>query len=147
MLWLACHGRLATKDRLHKYGMIEDTECCFCEKNESLNHLFFECERLKSVWIEILRWAQINHTPGNWHSEMKWLIQHTKGKGVRVAVIKMAISETIYEIWQARNNSIFGEKPEITIIGRKVIETLVYRGWNTKKLRKYIVILMLEGDK
>ncbi|CAK8568890.1 unnamed protein product [Lathyrus sativus] len=98
MLWLACHGRLATKDRLH------------------------------NVWTKILRWAQINHTPGNWHSKLKWLIQHTKGKGVRVAVIKMAISKTIYEIWQARNKSIFGKKPEITIIGRKVIDTLVYKG-------------------
>ncbi|CAK8562587.1 unnamed protein product [Lathyrus sativus] len=145
ILWLACHGRLATKDKLLKYGMIDNNECWFYAKEETLNHLFFECESLKNVWKEILRWAQINHTPGSWHSKVKWLIQQTKGKGVRAAVIKMEISETIYEIWKARNNKNFGETNEITTIGRNVIDTLVYRGWNTKKLIKYIAILMIEG--
>ncbi|CAK8562474.1 unnamed protein product [Lathyrus sativus] len=76
---------------------------------------------------------------------MKRLIQQTKGKGVRAAVIKMAVSETIYEIWNARNNNILGKKTEINTIGQKISDTLVYRGWNTKKLKKYIATLMIEG--
>jgi hypothetical protein len=145
ILWLACHGRLATKDRLLKYGMIDNNTCCFCTKEETLNHLFFECESLKSVWKEILRWTQINHIPDGWHSEVKWLSQQTKGKGARAAVLKMAVSETVNEIWKARNNKIFGETIEINTLGTKIIDTLVYRGWNNKKLRKYIAILMIEG--
>jgi hypothetical protein len=57
----------------------------------------------------------------------------------------MSVSETVYEIWKARNNKIFGETIEINTLGTKIIDTLVYRGWNNKKLRKYIAILMIEG--
>ena len=93
--------------------------------NNSKKHLFFECESLKSVWKEILRWTQINHIPGGWHSEVKWLSQQTKGKGARAAVLKMSVSETVYEIWKARNNKIFGETIEINTVGKKIIDTLV----------------------
>jgi hypothetical protein len=57
----------------------------------------------------------------------------------------MAVSETVNEIWKVRNNKIFGETIEINTLGTKIIDTLVYRGWNNKKLRKYIAILMIEG--
>lgn len=58
----------------------------------------------------------------------------------------MAIAETIYEIWNIRNNKIFGQAIDINTVGKKIINTLVNRGWNNKRLRKYIDILMLEGD-
>jgi hypothetical protein len=29
-LWLACNERLATRDRLHKFGLIDAISCCFC---------------------------------------------------------------------------------------------------------------------
>ncbi|CAK8562475.1 unnamed protein product [Lathyrus sativus] len=55
ILWLSFHGRLATKDRLLKYGMLDNSTYCFCTREETLNHLFFECESLKNIWEEILR--------------------------------------------------------------------------------------------
>ncbi|CAK8536914.1 unnamed protein product [Lathyrus sativus] len=40
-LWQACHGKLATKDRLKRFGMIEDNICNLCQtEDETLNHLF-----------------------------------------------------------------------------------------------------------
>lgn len=146
ILWLACHGRLSTKDRLCKYGMIDDKSCCFCSEEESMNHLFFACDNSKRVWMEVLQWVQIRHDPSDWPNELHWLIRHTKGKGTRATVLKMAIAETIYEIWNIRNNKIFGQAIDINTVGKKIINTLVYRGWNNKRLRKYIDILMLEGD-
>lgn len=29
VMWLACHGRLATKDRLCRFGILQDRDCCF----------------------------------------------------------------------------------------------------------------------
>ncbi|KAH1252729.1 hypothetical protein GmHk_04G009618 [Glycine max] len=98
ILWLACHGRLSTKDRLCKYGMIDDKSCCFCSEEESMNHLFFACDNSKRVWMKVLQWVQIRHDPSDWPNELHWLIRHTKGKGTRATVLKMAIAETIYEI-------------------------------------------------
>lgn len=56
----------------------------------------------------------------------------------------MAATETIYELWKTRNNKSFGETFDITKIGKRIIDILVYRGWNNKKLRNYIAILMIE---
>jgi hypothetical protein len=35
--WLVCHGRLATKGRLSKFGVTVDVKCCFCAKEEYLS--------------------------------------------------------------------------------------------------------------
>jgi hypothetical protein len=37
----------------------------------------------------------------------------------------MAVYETVYEIWKARNNKFFGEMIEINTVGKKIIDTLV----------------------
>lgn len=95
--------------------------------------------------MEVLHWMQNPHILGNWHEETKWLVQQTKGKGMRATVFKMAAAETIYELWKARNNKSFGKPFDIIKIGKRIIDTLVYRGWNNKKLRNYITILMIEG--
>ena len=48
-LWLACHGRLSTKARLKKFGLIDNAECCFCQEEETQNHLLFGCEELGRI--------------------------------------------------------------------------------------------------
>lgn len=52
--WLACHGKLATKDRLFNFGMIDNKKCCFCSEEESKNHIFFAYQTTRSIWIEVL---------------------------------------------------------------------------------------------
>lgn len=62
-LWMACQRRLATKDRLEKFGFITDSTCCFCRETESIDHLFYNCSLLKNIWADILEWIGIEHTP------------------------------------------------------------------------------------
>lgn len=49
ILWLACQDKLATKDRFFRFGMINNIACCFCTNDESINHLFFECQTLRNI--------------------------------------------------------------------------------------------------
>ncbi|XP_058783432.1 uncharacterized protein LOC131658115 [Vicia villosa] len=98
IMWLACQSKLSTKDRLFKFGMIDNTSCCFCLNEESINHLFFICLYTRNIWLEVLAWIQVQHNPVGWEHEIDWLIQQAKGKSARVVVIKMAITKTIYEI-------------------------------------------------
>ncbi|XP_058766314.1 uncharacterized protein LOC131639889 [Vicia villosa] len=107
ILWLVCQDRLATKDRLHIFEMIGDTDCCFCSDEESTNHLFFKCHVTRKIWSEILDWIHFCRNPEDWHEDIKWLTYHTKGKGAKVAVLKMAVTETVYELWNLRNNKVF----------------------------------------
>ncbi|CAK8572589.1 unnamed protein product [Lathyrus sativus] len=54
-LWQACHGKLATKDRLKHFGMLEDTSCNLCHsEEETMNHLFFSCQVTSHIWMEVL---------------------------------------------------------------------------------------------
>ncbi|CAK8560654.1 unnamed protein product [Lathyrus sativus] len=61
-LWQACQGKLATKERLKRFGMIEDNICSLCKsEEETMNHLFFHCPRIKHIWKETLELFNIQH--------------------------------------------------------------------------------------
>jgi hypothetical protein len=47
--WLACHGRLTTKDRLRKFGLNVEVTCCFCNHEETVDHLFFSYNSMKVI--------------------------------------------------------------------------------------------------
>ncbi|XP_058742641.1 uncharacterized protein LOC131615169 [Vicia villosa] len=111
--------------------------------DESLDHLFFYCPTLRHIWLEVLDWIQMKHIPGDWKHELEWLIKTSKGKSNKTAVLKLAITETIYELWSYRNDKSFGNSVNNKSIRKKIIDTIVYRGWNSVKLKKYIAILML----
>ncbi|GAU14582.1 hypothetical protein TSUD_96460 [Trifolium subterraneum] len=68
-LWIACNERLATRDR-----------------------------ETKGIWKKVLEWIQIDHNPLGWRQELKWIIRKTKGKGGRAKILKLAFSESVYEI-------------------------------------------------
>jgi hypothetical protein len=141
--WMACHCRLATKDRLHKFGVSVDLRCCFCNREESINHLFFGCTELKIIWQRVLSWLQIDHVPMEWNNELKWITRLSKGKGWKARLLKSAAAETIYTLWNYRNDVCFGNKIYNTKIDIEIINTIVYRGWRCHKLREHIAHLLI----
>ncbi|CAL5198641.1 unnamed protein product [Lathyrus oleraceus] len=42
----------------------------------TINHLFFECEELKSILKEILKWMEIERKPREWNEELLWIIRN-----------------------------------------------------------------------
>jgi hypothetical protein len=42
--------KLATVDNLNRKGMDKPVQCCFCNENETVDHLFFQCVVAKVVW-------------------------------------------------------------------------------------------------
>ncbi|KAH1256923.1 putative ribonuclease H protein [Glycine max] len=131
-LWLTCQGRMATKDRLKRFGMIKENQCSLCkESEESIGHLFFDCKITKSIWEQILKWIEVTHEPKTWDVELKWAIRETGKKGWKAKLLKLALTETLYENNVNRN------------IVDNIIDNIVYRGWYNNKLRKHIVTLML----
>jgi hypothetical protein len=140
---MACHGRLPTKDRLNRFGVTIDDKCCFCPKEESLNHLFFGCIGLRNIWWKVLNWLQIDHVPLEWGEELGWLIRHSKGKGWKAQLLKSAAAEAVYTLWNYRNDTCFGNRTHNTNIDEVIVNTIVYRGWMIAKLRKPLAHLML----
>ncbi|XP_058726066.1 uncharacterized protein LOC131597381 [Vicia villosa] len=143
IFWLACNGRLATKERMKRFGLLPEDKCLFCPQQETISHLFFCCNRLRSIWEKVLHWANIAHTPMDWDRELAWATRNCKGKSWRATLLKSAITETVYAVWKARNEMVFGRRNHIDAIDKDIIDTLVYRLWNAKKYRDQLVMLML----
>lgn len=43
IVWLTCHNSLTTKDQLKFFHMLQEDNCCFYPKQETLSHLLFDC--------------------------------------------------------------------------------------------------------
>ena len=49
-LWYLQQGVILTKDNLAKRNWFGSKKCCFCDLNETIQHLFFDCQHAKIIW-------------------------------------------------------------------------------------------------
>ena len=49
-IWYLQRGAILTKDNLAKRNWTGSTKCCFCNCNETIKHLFFDCQHAKIIW-------------------------------------------------------------------------------------------------
>lgn len=110
---------------------------------ETINHLFFECLTRRNIWQQVLDWLQITHDLEKWEEELKWIVNSSKGKGWKVQLLKSAAAETVHAIWKYRNDVYFRKTVSNTNIAEDIINTIVYRGWSSPKIREHITHLML----
>ncbi|KAK4721925.1 hypothetical protein R3W88_012158 [Solanum pinnatisectum] len=128
-LYVAIHRRLYTKDRLSKWGIIEDDVCALCkEEGETHQHLFFSCIFSKQIWHKMLKWQLITRGCEGWNEELEW-----------ADVYRMAIAATIYYIWQERNLRIFQQKERTTdMISRLITQEIHHRASMIPRLTGYM---------
>lgn len=136
ILYLAVNGRLATKDRLAKWGVIQSPICPLCQRmNEELEHLFFQCSYTAEVWSSILAWQGINRGTLNWTGEVHWAIKYMKGRGRTALVYKLAMASSLYYLWLERNSRVFTQKKrQSSSIIRHIIQETHGRGSRYPKL-------------
>ncbi|CAK8534098.1 unnamed protein product [Lathyrus sativus] len=148
-LWMTCHGKLATKVRLNRFGMVDNNQCVFCPAAETIDHLFFDCATLRKIWVEILHWIGIPHNPGDWTEELNWMLNCFGGKGWKADLVRLALTETVhevwrYEVWRFRNDTCFNQRNDSRNCTDRIINNIVYRGWSSPKLRPHIALLMVQ---
>lgn len=142
-LWLACHGKMATRSGLMQFGLVDYNTCCYCEHEEIIDHLLFWCHATRAMWKQVLDWIGIRHNPNPWNEELRWLIHNCNGKSVREEFHKLAIAETVYGVWEYRNCVTFGKAIDSAKVGDNIIDKIVYRGWGKLKLKAHISSQML----
>jgi hypothetical protein len=49
-MWFLHRKIILTKDKLTKQNWLSNTKCCFCNQEETIQHLFIECPLAKIVW-------------------------------------------------------------------------------------------------
>ena len=125
-LWLTCHQKLATKTRLVRYGIVANNTCCFCDAEETTAHLFFGCTTMRKVWKDILVWIDFYHESDTWDREIIWLLRYGSDKGWKAALLRLAVTETIYDLWNYRNEHCFGKPKDIDTIRNNIINMITY---------------------
>ncbi|XP_075079754.1 uncharacterized protein LOC142164998 [Nicotiana tabacum] len=111
IIWLHLQGRLATTDRLMRWGMPVDTTCSLCQAElETREHLFVECDFAKAIWRKLQKWLKWKQTIEEWNQHIDWAIKCAKGKSQQAQVFKLVYAECIYVIWMERNHRVFEKK-------------------------------------
>lgn len=142
-LWLVFHGRLATKDRLKRFGILQNNMSSLCsEVEETIDHLFFGCHVTMDIWKSVLNWLEVDHNPEIWSREKLWEVDSTKKKGWKARLLKTTLAESVHGIWLHRNIIIFQQD---TIVNTKesIHENIVYRSWMSKRIRPRITAYMV----
>ncbi|XP_070005106.1 uncharacterized protein [Nicotiana sylvestris] len=105
ILWLALHHRLVTVDRLTAWGIQVDIRCILCNsgKDETMSHLFFDCQFSRNMWNILLNWMGERHQIGTWDEEVLWLMKRTKNGRPRNSILAFLYAAVIYHTWIERN--------------------------------------------
>jgi hypothetical protein len=105
-MWFFHRKVILTKDNLLKRNWNGNTLYCFCDQDETIQHLFFECPLAKIIWrIVHITFGlpppkNVKNLFGNWLAG----IDKRDVKQIRVGVCAI-----IWAIWNARNDKVFNK--------------------------------------
>jgi hypothetical protein len=103
-LWLLSHNKLATVDNLNKKGMKKPEKCVFCEENESISHLFFECSVGKFIWKTVSEFLGMEVGADYTSIASKWLSKKN------FAVVNVISTAVLRAVWLIRNDFVFNHQ-------------------------------------
>ena len=114
-----------TKDNIAKRNWQGSKQCVFCQHDETITHLFFQCEFARSIWSAI-QIASNLYPPssvanifGNWlngvHKRFKQLIRE-------------AALAVIWPLWLCRNDKVFNDK-NVSVMQVIYRTTATLRAW------------------
>ncbi|GAV76516.1 zf-RVT domain-containing protein [Cephalotus follicularis] len=107
-LWLTFFNGHKTLDKLHSIGVSHSDTCIFgCGQRETINHLFFSCPFIASIWNHLLTLCEHNRGSGGWDMVSAWSIQKLQGNSFKPWITKLSLAAAVYHCWVQRNNRLF----------------------------------------
>jgi hypothetical protein len=100
-LWYLRQGVILTKDNLAKRKWKGDSECSFCNAQETIRHLFFDCPIARLVWrtvcitFDFKKPTSISHIFEDWIKSF-----HCK----QMKNVLLGVASVCWAIWLGRNN-------------------------------------------
>ena len=110
-LWLLYKKVILTKDNLARKNWKGNKKCCFCNLDENIHHLFFDCPFAKFIWrvISIAFNIQIpestSHVYGAWFTNFDASIKYQMLVGT---------GAICWAIWFSRNDYVFNKAKILT---------------------------------
>lgn len=103
-LWFICHNAILTKDNVLRRNWEGDSKCLFCDNEETILHLFFECVAAKYVWGIVGNVIGAGHRPNSFIQYFGW-VQKFLHVGRNVQVVGLAA--ICWAVWKLHNKACF----------------------------------------
>jgi hypothetical protein len=106
-MWYLQRGVILTKDNLAKRSWQGSKVCYFCHKDETIQHLFFECRFPQAVWsmihadLGLSQPRSVSNIFGSW----LWGLE----KDLKPLIL-LGVAATCWPLWLCRNDIIFRNK-------------------------------------
>lgn len=102
---------------------------------ETLNHLFFECSFVSTIWDGVAGGCGISGGDGPWNEDRSYLLAHcTTNSGYQRCMIVVLI----YYIWKERNHRrMQGQHTTVDSLIRQCKVALVWCGQQDKKIARF----------
>jgi hypothetical protein len=110
-MWFLHCKVLLTKDNLVKRNWQGCKTSCFCHKEETIQHLFFDCTFAKVIWRIIYMTFSLAPPKNVTDLFVNWLAGIHKKE---VMQIRVGVCAILWAMWNARNDFIFN-KPKSPI--------------------------------
>jgi zinc-binding in reverse transcriptase len=105
--WLILHRVLPVRERLARLHIISASNCLFCSsREETLIHLFLQCEALKQLRVLVEAFLQVN----NGHLNSETLFELRFDGNTITPYFSIIFSEYLYAIWTYRKDVAFRRK-------------------------------------
>jgi hypothetical protein len=126
-MWFLLKRVLLTKDNLARRNWQGSKKCCFCDKDESIQHLFLSCPLAKIVWQIV--YMAFNITPPTNITNMfgNWLSGVAK---VNKAHIRVGVCALLWAVWNTRNDYIFNKAKSTSFMQVVPMATHWIRMWS-----------------
>ena len=103
IMWLVMRGRMSTRDRLLTWGLDVSPLCLLCgTQNESLLHIFFECDYASAAWRSVTRSTGLQ-LPARINDIVPFLLSIRLPKRFKTIML-LILQATIYHLWLERNS-------------------------------------------
>jgi hypothetical protein len=105
--WFLRRGVILTKDNLGKRNWIGSLKCVFCHHNETIKHLFFQCNFAHSIW-SVNQMASNLYPPSSVVNMFDNWLRGIHNK-FRILILVGALA-LIWSLWLCRNDLVFNGK-------------------------------------
>jgi hypothetical protein len=95
---------ILTEDNLVKRNWHDCTKCCFCDQNETIDHLFISCPFARMIWRIVCMTFNIPPPSNTTNLFGNWLNGVAKKDKVR---IRVGVRALIWAVLNVRNDFIF----------------------------------------
>ena len=114
-MWYLLKGVTLTKDNLARRRWKGSVRCCFCNLDETIQHLFFDCLNAKFIWrlvqvvFNLPMPLNVNDIFTNWLNGVNKKLRYQAWVGA---------CATLWAIWLSRNDVVFN-KAQVYVVFNK----------------------------